>query len=135
MFLDNRNVGKARIHHLLINHLWGFFFFLVRECAANVCSSLTCVCPYVYSSLCRAEKRQASAALSYSDTAQAASTTSDGCSSFNCMSVLNDGIVNSYTFCPIAFQRDEGLERLPRLAVAIWREEAEPSLLHHHGRW
>lgn len=67
------------------------------------------------------KKRQASAVLSYSDMTHAMSTTSDGCSSFNCMSVLNDGIVNSYTFCPIAFQRREGLERLLRLAVAIWR--------------
>lgn len=66
-------------------------------------------------------RRPPSAALSYSDMTQAMSTTSDGCSSFNCMSVLNDGIVNSYTFDPIGFQCGEGLERLPRLAVAIWR--------------
>lgn len=100
----------------------------VRKCAGSACSSLRCV----YSSLGRIKKRQTSAALSYSDMTQAMSTTSDGCSSFNCMSELNDGIVNSYTFCPIAFQCGEGLERRLRLAVAIW---GGASPLHHTGWW
>lgn len=73
-----------------------------------------CLSVHLLRPLQNKKKQQASAVLSYSDMTHAMSTTSDGCSSFNCMSVLNDGIVNSYTFCPIAFQCGEGLESLLR---------------------
>lgn len=94
----------------------------------EVCEPFTsvCVCLCVYSFLLRTKKWQASAVLSYSDMTHAMSTASDGCSSFNCMSALNDGILNSYTFHTIAFHTGRGLGRQPRLSVAIWRGRQSP---------
>lgn len=54
------------------------------------------------------------------------STASDGCGSFNCMSALNDGILNSYTFHTIAFRPGRGPGRQPGISVAIWRGRQSP---------
>lgn len=91
-----------------------------------MCEPLKCVSVYVYSSLLRTKKWQASTVLSYSDMTHAMSTASDGCSSFNCTSALNDGILNSYTFHTIAFHTGRGLGRQRRLSVAIWRGSQSP---------
>lgn len=69
---------------------------------------------------------QPSALLNYSDMIHAMSTTSDGCSSFNCMSALNDGILNSYTFHSIAFHTNRGVGGQLRLSVTIWRGKQSP---------
>lgn len=87
-----------------------------------------CVCVSVYVSTLPSseQKLQASAVLGYSDMTHPMSTTSDGCSSFNCMSALNDGILNSYTFHTTAFHSGRSLGRQPRLSVAIWRGRQNP---------
>lgn len=54
------------------------------------------------------------------------STASDGCGSFNCMSALNDGVLNSYTFHTIAFRPGKGPGRQPGISVAIWRGRQSP---------
>lgn len=89
-------------------------------CAANVrqemCMSFRCL----------SVPTPASAVLSYSDMTHAMSTASDCYSSVNCMSALNDGLFNSYTFHTIAFHSDRGLERPLRLSVAIWTGRQSP---------
>lgn len=92
----------------------------------EVCKSLKCASVRVSTPPSSEQKRQASAVLGYSDMTHAMSTASDGCSSFNCMSALNDGILNSYTFHTTAFHTGRSLGRQPRLSVAIWRGRQSP---------
>lgn len=65
--------------------------------------------------------------LSYSDMTHAMSATSDDCSSFNCMSPLNDGTLNSNTFHTIAFHTGRGLGRRRRVFCGHMEREAELS--------
>lgn len=89
------------------------------------CASLR-VSVHVFTPPSSEQKWQASVALSYSDMTHAMSTASDGCGSFNCMSALNDGILNSYTFHTIAFRPGRGPGRQPGISVAIWRGRQSP---------
>lgn len=54
------------------------------------------------------------------------SSANDSCSSFNCMSSLNEEILNSYTIHTIAFHTGRDLGRQWRLSVAIWRGRQSP---------
>lgn len=58
------------------------------------------------------------------------SSANDSCSSFNCMSALNDGILNSYTFHTIAFHTGRDPGRHQRLSVAIWRGRQSPGWVY-----
>lgn len=102
------------------------------------------VCLSVYSSLLRTKKWQPSASLSYSDMTHAMSTASDGCSSFNCMSALNDGILNSYTLHTIAFSQWQRPGEAAEAFCGHMEREAEPRLsdrelsvlsLYQNGRY
>lgn len=73
--------------------------------------------------MCRPLKRVVSTVLSYSDMTHMLSSANDSCSSFNCMSSLNEGMLNSYTIHTIVFHtgRDPG-----RISVAIWIGRQSP---------
>lgn len=98
----------------------------------NICVQQTrdrkCVSLCLLLSLLRTKKWQPSASLSYSDMTHAMSTASDGCSSFNCMSALNDGILNSYTLHTIAFSQWQRPGEAAEAFRGHMEREAEPRL-------
>lgn len=102
------------------------FIEYIQQMGDRKCLNLLCVCLSMSTRLTSEQKWQPYAALSYSDMTHATLSVIDGCSSFNCMSALNDGIVNSYTFHTIAFTVSEAWGGRPRLSVAIRRGSQSP---------
>lgn len=98
----------------------------------NICVQQTrdrkCVSLCLLHSLLRTKKWQPLASLSYSDMTHTMSTASDGCSSFNCMSALNDGILNSYTLHTIAFSQWQRPGEAAEAFRGHMEREAEPRL-------
>lgn len=105
---------------------------MLLNICANICVQQTrdrkCVSLCLLRSLLRTKKWQPSASLSYSDMTHTMSTASDGCSSFNCMSALNDGILNSYTLHTIAFSQWQRPGEAAEAFRGHMEREAEPRL-------